>query len=969
MWMTQVLPTLLNQTGASQLVAVIDDGSEFKQPQVVALVAPTPSPQQLAQRARILSRCEYLSTPAGPPSDFAQRTRSDRFVPGTRPVLLRNARIWTGGNDGTEVLEGDVYLEDGIVKAVGSVSHELLDGNLNVQVLDVNGSWVTPGIVDLHSHIGVNSAPDLNGADDTNSFTAPILPWLRASDGLNTHDASYALVRSGGVTTAQVLPGSADNIGGQAIVVKLRDTLERTPTSMMVEPPWELGNGTKVGYDSSKGGVRPRWRHMKHACGENPSNTYGQTRMDSAWLFRQAYDTARKLRDSQDAFCTKARAGRWDELDQEAGVPEDLQWEALADVLRGKVKLSVHCYEAVDLDMIVRLSHEFQFPVASFHHAGETYLVPDLLKKTFGGPPTIALFASNARKKREAYRASPFAPALLSSPPHSIPVAMKSDHPVTNARYLPAEAAYAHFWGLGAARALSALTTVPADALGMGHRLGRVRVGWDADVVVWDRHPLELGAVPRQVFVDGVAQLASTGANGAGGASKSGDEVGLVVPLKSAEFQDAPRAPDFGVEMARTIEFEGLPPLEPRRVEGRVVFANVSEVWVRDRRQTPGGVTRVGTGMQELAGGEETDGPFSVEVYDGQIARIHLSSTGHSQPIASDEVVDLQGGVLVPGLTTFGTRLGLSEIKLEPSTNDGSVFNPLDGDIPAIVGKEPARAVDGLMFGGRNMLLAYRNGVTSGVAAPGGSFVQGTPATFLLGAPHALAGAVIEADSALHVTLGMGAKASVSTQIAALRAMLFDERAAEGGVVRRVRKGDATLVITVDTADIMATLIQLKSSLEERLDSKVKMTFAGALEAHLLAAEIAHAGIGVVLTRAKPFPGVWGQRRILEGPPVTPKSALEVLLGAGVDVALGVVDEFNAQNTRFEIGWELNQPDSTLTSSLALELGTTRLERVLGVKAAMPQELVAYKGGTPWGFESKVVGVVSQRMGRVDLFE
>jgi hypothetical protein len=124
------------------------------------------------------------------------------------------------------------------------------------------------------------------------------------------------------------------------------------------------------------------------------------TRLDSGWNFRAAYDSARKLRDAQDAFCAKVESSSWDDLAGKT-FPEDLQWESLVDVLRGRVKLSVHCYEAVDLDGIVRvrffvhmifgclmdalgqLTNEFEFPVASFHHAGETYLVPELLKKTW----------------------------------------------------------------------------------------------------------------------------------------------------------------------------------------------------------------------------------------------------------------------------------------------------------------------------------------------------------------------------------------------------------------------------------------------------------------------------------------------------------------------------------------------------------------------------------------------------------
>lgn len=188
-----------------------------------------PSSEELARRVDILNQCGYIKTPAGPPVNFHARSQSDRFSPEAKPTLIRNATIWTSGYNGTEVIQGDLLLLKGLIRAAGAVSPSLFRG-LDIEVVDANGAWVTPGIVDLHSHLGVGSAPELAGksiylvpwflffhvpigADDTNSVKAPILPWLRSIDGLNTHDDGYELARSGGVTTAQILPGSANNIG------------------------------------------------------------------------------------------------------------------------------------------------------------------------------------------------------------------------------------------------------------------------------------------------------------------------------------------------------------------------------------------------------------------------------------------------------------------------------------------------------------------------------------------------------------------------------------------------------------------------------------------------------------------------------------------------------------------------------------------------------------------------------------
>ncbi|KAG2742359.1 hypothetical protein P692DRAFT_20879650 [Suillus brevipes Sb2] len=881
---------------------------------------------ELVRRSEILSKCAYTHAKPGPPPHFHARIQSDRYAENTKPVLVRNATIWTAANDGLEVLTGNLLMHRGLIKAIGNIPLSMIQqlelGNVNLEVIDAHGAWVTPGIVDLHSHIGVGSAPELDGADDTNSYKAPILPWLRSIDGLNTHDASYELAMAGGITTTQILPGSADNIGGQAFIMKLRPTAERSPSSMLLEPPYTL-NGSH--FDHS---LTPRWRHMKHACGENPSSAYGITRLDSGWNFRAAYDQARKLRDTQDAFCAKAESNSWDDLAGKT-FPEDLQWESLVDVLRGRVKLAVHCYEAVDLDGIVRLTNEFEFPVASLHHAGETYLVPELLKQTWGGTPAIALFASNFRKKREAFRGSEFAPRVLAE--HRIDVVMKSDHPVVNSRYLLHEAAQAHYYGLDSALALLSVTYTPATAMGMGHRIGMLKPGYDADVVIWSSHPLSLASTPTQVYIDGIPQLSLPGRYVAKGPTTP------------------PRTPNFDSEKVTTVVHEGIPPLEPRSVEG-ALFVNVSGLYMR------------GEGSSEVMRVSEQAGSVGVE--DGKVVCVGQCSDFAEEVV---DIIDLEGGTITPGLTSFGAPLGLVEIRLEPSTNDGRVHNPLDGDLPAVLGDTIMRARDGLMFGGQNLLLAYRGGVTTAITAPSGTFLQGVSTALSPGAAHArVENASVVDEVALHVAVSMSSKVGVSTQVAALRNMLFGK----GGdkVLKSVRMGETTLVVNVESADIMATLLRLKDEYRAHSGRELRMTFSGATEAHLLAHEIAKAGVSVIVTQSKPYPSTWEQRRILAGPPITRESLVTALLKAGVNVAIGVVDEHNVRHTRFEVGWSLLTSNGYIDRTMALSLATTNLERALGVQREMPQDLVAYRGGDVFEFEAKVVGVISETLGRTDLF-
>lgn len=183
----------------------------------------------------VQARCRFLDTKPGPPPGFHDRTASDRFVEGTKPVWIRNATIWTGRVQGLEIIQGDVLLMHGIIKVVGHVDLQSvgLTGHDEVEIMDAHGAYVTPGyvsihrrtlsfqvkvfrvyrIIDLHSHMGVQPSPSLDGAQDSNSLHGPIASWVRSIDGLNTHDAAFELAVAGGVTTSLILPGSANAIG------------------------------------------------------------------------------------------------------------------------------------------------------------------------------------------------------------------------------------------------------------------------------------------------------------------------------------------------------------------------------------------------------------------------------------------------------------------------------------------------------------------------------------------------------------------------------------------------------------------------------------------------------------------------------------------------------------------------------------------------------------------------------------
>ncbi|KAF9450409.1 composite domain of metallo-dependent hydrolase [Macrolepiota fuliginosa MF-IS2] len=887
---------------------------------------------------KILDKCRQLNAPAGPPSNFHERTVSDRFESGTPPTLIKNATIWTGRVSGYEVVKGDILLDKGIILAIGDIEQAYLNNFSELNTVDAGGAWVTPGIVDIHSHIGVGSAPDLKGADDTNSLKGLALPWLRSLDGLNTHDDSYQLSISGGLTTANILPGSADAIGGQAFTIKLRSTSERSTSAMLLEPPYTI-NASYV--DPS---LPPRWRQMKHACGENPSRVYSGTRMDTIWAFRQAYDTARKIKEEQDTYCEKASAGKWDNL---GPFPEDLQWEALVDVLRGRVKVHNHCYEAVDLDGMVRITNEFKFSIAAFHHAHETYLVPDLLKKAYGHPPGVALFATNARYKREAYRGSEFAPRILAD--SGLQVVMKSDHYVLNSRHLINEAQQAHYYGLASNLALASVTSTPAAIMGLDHRIGLVKTGYDADLVIWDSHPLALGAAPQQVFIDGIAQL----------------ETPHVTP-KNVQAQKAPKTPNFDKEAQLAVEYDGLPPLTPQPEQAAsILFTNVSRVHTRGPK----------CGISQVYSMSEAGELGAVFVNKGKIICVGLPSICGKQArtFKGDiKVIDLQGGSIAPALTSFGSPLGLEDIQGESSTKDGKVIDPLKSDVPSILGGDGSviRAVDGLQFSSRDALIAYHAGVTAGISSPISSgFLSGLGTAFTTGAFHKLSkGAVLQDETALHITIGAFTTPSVSTQISLLRRLLNSGGEGDlGEAFKKIIKGEIPIVVAVDSADIMATLITLKREVESETKTPLQVTFIGAAEAHLLAKEIGEAGIGVVLRPVRPFPATWKSRRILPGPPLTAENAASTLIRHNVTVGIGIEESWSARNIRFDAGWVgLEAGEDSISYEQALALASTNLEKLLGLKKGN-SDLVAIAHGDFLSFEGKPTAIISEGRNTVDL--
>lgn len=256
-----------------------------------------------------------------------------------------------------------------------------------------------------------------------------------------------------------------------------------------------------------------------------------------------------------------------------------------------------------------------------------------------------------------------------------------------------------------------------------------------------------------QVFIDGIPQLSDPH-----------------VTHKPTAFQHTPAVPNFDKEAEAAVKYEGLPPLEPTQSHtGLVAFLNVRSVY---------GVADEGVNEVFSFGIDQESGVVIVQ--DGKITCSGTEAFCLTPSLLGQaQVIDLRGGSIAPGFTTFGSPLGLEEIDAESSTNDGVVYDPLVQKVPSVLGPETTliRAVDGLQFGGRSALLAYRAGVVSGITAPRGRrFYAGLSTEFSTGALNKLEdGAVIQEVNALHVSVRhFGTQPSVSTQIGTLRRLLLD---------------------------------------------------------------------------------------------------------------------------------------------------------------------------------------------------
>jgi imidazolonepropionase-like amidohydrolase len=387
----------------------------------------------------------------------------------SRPTVIRNVHIFTGV--GPLIRNGAVLMENGKIVAVGQTV-TAPDGAL---VIDGQGKYVTPGLIDTHSHLGVYPAPGTAAHSDGNEMTSPVTAHVWAEHSVWPQDPQFPRVLAGGTTTIQVLPGSANLIGGRSVTLKV---VPGRSVQAMKFPGAPYG--------------------LKMACGENPKRVYASrgpaTRMANVAGYRTAWINAEAYR------------RRWDRYNANpTGEPpaRDLNNETLAEVLRGNILVHNHCYQADEMLVMIDIAKEFGYQIRSFHHGVEAYKIADVLARD---SISASIWSDWGGFKMEALDGVKANVGLTHAA--GARTIVHSDDPSYSQR-LNQEAAKSLAAGrlaglsLTEEDAISWITINAAWALGVHQQTGSLEPGKNADLVLWSGHPLSVYTRAERVWIDG----------------------------------------------------------------------------------------------------------------------------------------------------------------------------------------------------------------------------------------------------------------------------------------------------------------------------------------------------------------------------------------------------------------------------------------------------------------------------------
>jgi imidazolonepropionase-like amidohydrolase len=413
-------------------------------------------------------------------------------LPASPPVLIQGATVLTG--TGERLDNSDVLIVNGKIAAVG----QGLKAPAGGRIISAAGRWVTPGIIDIHSHLGVYASPGVRAQSDGNEATNPVTANVWAEHSIWPQDPGFETALEGGVTTLQILPGSANLIGGRSVVIK---------------------NVHAVTYEAMK--FPGAAYGLKMACGENPKRVYGDqkqapsTRMGNVAGYRQAFADAQDYQQQWDKYhheldlyqkeqAKHGSSGGGKDVSMPTPPKRDLKLETLAEVLKGNIRVHVHCYRSDEMATMLDISDEFGFKVVAFHHAVEAYKIADRLAER---GVCAAMWADWWGFKMESFDGVQENLPMVDYPERSCAIVHSDSDSLVQRLNQEAAKAMAHGERVGLhvspERAIRWLTINPAISLGLQDRIGTLEPGKAADVVIWNGNPFSVYALADQVFIDG----------------------------------------------------------------------------------------------------------------------------------------------------------------------------------------------------------------------------------------------------------------------------------------------------------------------------------------------------------------------------------------------------------------------------------------------------------------------------------
>lgn len=389
-----------------------------------------------------------------------------------KPYVITNVHLLDGA--GNEMESVSILVSDNKIQAVG----EMLSMEGVETIINAEGKWLTPGLIDNHSHLGVYPSPSISSTSDGNEMTSPDTANVWSEHSVWPQDPGFHLARAGGVTAMKILPGSGNLIGGRSV------TLKNIPGMSAMD----------MKYPGAPHG-------LKMACGENPKRVYGgkgvipSTRMGNMATFRKSWIEATEYLERWNA---------WYDGESDEKPTRDLRLETLSEAIKGNIQIHNHCYRADEMMQMINLSKEFGFKIASFHHAVESYKIADTLAKE---GICSSMWSDWWGFKLEAYDGIKENIAMVENAGACSIV--HSDSSV-GIQHLNQDAAKAMASGrkagidISPAVAIQWITLNPAKSMGIDHLTGTIEAGKAADMVLWDGNPFSVYTKARQVFIDGV---------------------------------------------------------------------------------------------------------------------------------------------------------------------------------------------------------------------------------------------------------------------------------------------------------------------------------------------------------------------------------------------------------------------------------------------------------------------------------